>query len=81
MLGSARDDDFGKLVAPVEKGKPSTVGIHVVVQDVDAHYSRAKAAGAEILAEPSDPPYGGRFYSCRDLEGNVWSFGSYDPMA
>lgn len=81
MLGSARDDDFGRLIAPIEKGKSATMGIHVVVKDVDAHYARAVAAGAEILAEPSDPEYGGRFYSCRDLEGNVWTFGSYDPMA
>lgn len=81
MLGSARDDDYGRLIAPIEKGQSATMGIHVVVKDADAHYARAAAAGAEILAEPSDPEYGGRFYSCRDLEGNVWSFGSYDPMA
>jgi uncharacterized glyoxalase superfamily protein PhnB len=81
MLGSARDDEFGKLVAPIVKGQPATVGIHVVVKDVDAHYAHAEKCGAEILAPPEDPEYGGRFYSCRDLEGNVWSFGSYDPMA
>lgn len=81
MLGSARDDEFGRLVAPIEKGKPATVGIHVVVKDVDAHHARAAAAEAEILSEPEDQDYGGRFYACRDLEGNVWSFGSYDPMA
>ncbi len=28
-----------------------------------------------------DKDYGGRGYSCRDLEGHVWSFGSYDPFA
>jgi uncharacterized glyoxalase superfamily protein PhnB len=81
MLGSARDDDWGRLVAPIEKGKPATVGIHVVVTDVDAHHAQAAASGAEILTPPQDPEYGGRFYACRDLEGNVWSFGSYDPMA
>lgn len=81
MLGSARDDEFGKLVAPLEPGRPANVGIHVVVADVDGHYARAVAADAEILAEPTEQDYGGSFYSCRDLEGNVWSFGSYDPMA
>lgn len=81
MLGSARDDEFGKLVAPHEAGRPATMAIHVVVKDLDSHYERAARAGAEILSKPSDPEYGGRFYSCRDLEGNVWSFGSYDPMA
>ena len=24
-------------------------------------------------------PYGYREYSARDLEGNLWSFGTYDP--
>jgi uncharacterized glyoxalase superfamily protein PhnB len=81
MLGSARDDEYGRLIAPIQKGQAATMGIHVVVEDVDGHYARAAAAGAEILAEPSDPEYGGRLYSCRDLEGNVWSFGSYDPLA
>jgi uncharacterized glyoxalase superfamily protein PhnB len=28
---------------------------------------------------PQDEDYGGRLYVVRDLEGNVWSFGSYDP--
>ncbi|MDA0205626.1 MAG: VOC family protein [Acidobacteria bacterium] len=81
MLGSARDDDFGRLVAPIEKGKPATVGIHLVVKDVDAHHAQALKSGAEIVTPPEDQDYGGRFYSCRDLEGNVWSFGTYDPMA
>ena len=29
--------------------------------------------------EPEDQPYGGRLYSCRDPEGHVWHFGTYDP--
>ena len=81
MLGSARDDEFGRLVAPKEKGRPATAGVHVVVQDVDAHHAQAAAAGAEIITPPEDQEYGGRLYACRDLEGNVWTFGSYDPMA
>lgn len=81
MLGSARDDEFGRLIAPIEKGQPATAGIHVVVQDVDAHHDQAAAAGAGILTPPEDQEYGGRLYACRDLEGNVWTFGSYDPMA
>jgi len=81
MLGSARDDEFGSLVAPIEAGKAATVGIHVVVKDVDAHHAQALKSGAEIVTPPEDQDYGGHFYACRDLEGNVWSFGSYDPMA
>ena len=41
--------------------------------------TRPVAAGAEVLMELEDADYGGRGYSCRDPEGQVWSFGSYDP--
>lgn len=53
--------------------------IYVAVSDVDGHCERARAAGAEIAREPADTPYGSREYACRDLEGNVWSFGTYRP--
>jgi len=51
----------------------------VYVADVDAHYARAKAAGAEIVMELEDTDYGSRGYSVRDLEGHLWSFGTYHP--
>ena len=53
----------------------------VVVEDADAHYERAKAAGAEIAAEPTDQVYRSRDYSARDPEGNLWSFGMYRPAS
>jgi uncharacterized glyoxalase superfamily protein PhnB len=59
----------------------SNQGNYVVIEDTDAHYERAKAAGAEILEEPHDKDYGSRDYTARDLEGNVWVFGTYDPFA
>ncbi|MGC2409392.1 MAG: hypothetical protein WA441_05210 [Methyloceanibacter sp.] len=40
---------------------------------------RAKAAGAEIVIDIQTQDYGGRDYTTRDVEGNVWTFGSYDP--
>ena len=40
---------------------------------------RHLAAGAVIVMAPEDKDYGGRGYGCRDPEGNLWSFGSYDP--
>jgi uncharacterized glyoxalase superfamily protein PhnB len=57
----------------------STIGIYVVVPDPDAHHDRAVAAGAEIVRGLTDQDYGSREYSARDLEGNLWSFGTYDP--
>jgi uncharacterized glyoxalase superfamily protein PhnB len=55
--------------------------VYVVIPDPDAHYERAVAAGAAIVREPVDQPYGSREYSVRDIDGNLWSFGTYDPYA
>lgn len=55
--------------------------VYVVVSDVDAHATRARAAGAEILRGPEDTDHGSREYAARDPEGHVWSFGTYDPWA
>ena len=51
----------------------------MIVEDPDAHCAQARAAGAEIILDVEDQDYGGRGYTCRDLEDNVWSFGDYDP--
>jgi PhnB protein len=55
----------------------ATVGVHVYVDDVDAHYERAKTAGAEILQEPSDQDYGDRRYDAADPEGHRWYFAQH----
>jgi uncharacterized glyoxalase superfamily protein PhnB len=54
--------------------------VYVAVADPDAHFERARAAGARVLGEPHDAfdgAMGG--YSARDLEGNLWSFGTDRP--
>ena len=81
MLGSASGDgDWGRqIVQPDEIRLRETQGPCVVVRDVDAHYARATAAGATIVQDIADQGYGGRGYSCRDPEGHLWWFGSYDP--
>ncbi|MEX0619042.1 MAG: VOC family protein [Pseudohongiellaceae bacterium] len=80
MLGSARDDDFGELQRPLSTVKePVSQSAYIIINDVDAHHARAAAEGAVITEPPEDQDYGGRLYSCRDPEGNLWSFGSYDP--
>ena len=80
MLGDA-EIEYGRLVAVPSYGEPVTQGIYVVVEDADAHYARAKAAGAEIVLDIKTQDYGGRDYTARDLEGHVWTFGTYDPWA
>ena len=79
MLGTARDDNFCKIV-----GSPGSGGgksIYIAVDDADAAHERAKAAGAKIEEEPVDRDYGSREFICRDPEGNIWAFGTYWPKA
>jgi PhnB protein len=66
MLGSAPEDKLG-------------FSIYVYVEDLDAHYARARAAGAEIVRPLADTSYGSREYGARDLEGHLWFFGTYLP--
>jgi uncharacterized glyoxalase superfamily protein PhnB len=82
MLGSMleRQTPFGRLMKqPDEIGGAETQSSYVVVNDADAVYARAKAAAARIAIEIKDEDYGGRGFSCYDLEGHLWSFGTYDP--
>ena len=81
MLGSADTaSEWGRRIAqPGDIGGLETQSPCVVVTDVDAHYARAVAAGAELVQDIADQDYGGRGYSCRDPEGHLWWFGSYDP--
>jgi PhnB protein len=66
----------GDYRSPKRVGQ-TTVGIHVYVDDVDAHFERAKAAGAEISAEPADQEYGDRRYTAKDPEGHHWFFATH----
>jgi uncharacterized glyoxalase superfamily protein PhnB len=82
MLGSVRESSEGSEGGADAQGeatptRPGTFGAYVVTDDVDAVYLRAKAAGAEIIAEPHDTDYGSHDFAARDPEGNRWSFGTY----
>ena len=80
MLGSHVDNEFGRLMKqPDEGGGRQTQSVYVVVSDADALYAKAKAGGARIAMEIKDEDYGGRAFSCHDVEGHLWSFGTYDP--
>jgi len=83
MLGSAEPlGEFGNLMAqPIACEGRSTQSSYLIVDAIDAHSDRARAAGAEMVMPIADKEYGGRGYTCRDLEGHLWSFGSYDPWA
>lgn len=72
MLGSARAsaDDSWPL-------RPGTFGAYVVTDKPDELFARAEAAGATVVSDPHDTPYGSRDFSVSDPEGNLWSFGTY----
>lgn len=84
MLGSVRDGKGESLYtwSTVRDLGGTTACVYMVVDDVDAHCLHARNEGAVVVDEPHDNPgYPGRGYTALDPEGNVWSFGSYDPWA
>jgi PhnB protein len=72
MLG----DPGPEYKSPNEIGQVTHL-VHVYVDDVDAHYARAKEAGATIVSEPKNQEYGDRRYDAKDVEGHLWSFAQH----
>jgi len=61
--------------SPKSLGGANSQVVHVKLEgDLDAHCARARAAGAQIIAEPAEQFYGDRMYRVADLEGHRWSF-------
>ena len=74
MVGNEWSEDHK---SPKSIGGKNSQSIHVQLaegEDLDAHYQRARAAGAEILMEPNMQFYGDRTYRARDPEGHIWTF-------
>lgn len=76
MLGSLREGDG--MSTPRLAGC-ATQALCVYVPDPDAHFARARAAGAEVIQAPSDTDFGAREYHVRDPEGHTWTFTDYRP--
>jgi uncharacterized glyoxalase superfamily protein PhnB len=80
MIGTSRNDSY-----PVRSPKEVnavTSGLYVVLSDaaaVDALHERAVAAGATIAQPPYDTDYGSHDFRAIDLEGQHWTFGTYEP--
>ena len=82
MLGSVADTPFGRhMKQPDEVGGVETQSAYLVVADADVVHARVIEAGGKIVVAIKDEDYGGRGFSCADLEGHLWSVGSYDPWA
>jgi uncharacterized glyoxalase superfamily protein PhnB len=75
MVGSEWTDDHK---SPKSIGGKNTQSVHIQLaagEDIDAHCEKARAAGADILAEPDTQFYGDRTYRAKDPEGHIWTFG------
>lgn len=85
MLGSIRDDKFkGLLGTPKEMDGRNTQAPYIVVESHNALeklFASAQAANAKMIEPLTKQEYGGSLFSCLDLEGNLWHFGTYDPFA
>ena len=81
MLGSVKDEGVHIPFAaqPDEVGNRSTGSIYLVVPDCEPVYTAAKAAGARIIMPLQTMDYGGKAFTCLDLEAHLWSVGEYDP--
>lgn len=54
------------------RGAPGDVLVRI--EQLDAHYERARAAGATIIVHPTTYPFGDRQYIARDIGGHEWTF-------
>lgn len=80
MLGSENDNEYGKHIkTPKDLNGFNAQTAYIVVKEIDQHYQKAIEGGARIILDIKDQDYGGRGYSCKDPEGYIWNFGSYNP--
>ena len=82
MLGSEKNDAYGnRFKSPEAVGGFETSSAYVIVDDADAVYVRAKAAGGKIVREIQNTDYGSREFTVLDPENHSWSVGTYNPWA
>jgi len=55
-------------------------GLYFYLEDPDAHFARAEAAGARIIQAPQNTSFGARAYYACDPEGFLWGFSTYRPQ-
>jgi uncharacterized glyoxalase superfamily protein PhnB len=76
MLGTADRPE-----SVFSQGPTGVFGLYVVTDRPDELHARAVAAGAAVVRGLEDHDYGSREFAVRDLEGNLWSFGTYRGSA
>lgn len=65
---------------PFSERPTGTESLYVITADPTAVYERCVAAGSEVVIAPQSPDYDptGLVFTIRDVEGNLWSFGTYN---
>src|SRR5689334_18445947 len=81
LNAQAQVGDSMVLIGQVPKGRPDSdlmpAMLYLYVEDADAWYRKAMAAGAESIREPADQFYGDRVGAVRDLASNQWWFATH----
>lgn len=75
MVGLASENEVRE--SPRSLGGKISQRLYIFVDDVDAHFERARDAGARIISEPTEHFYGDRDYECVDPEGHRWKFAQH----
>jgi len=79
MVGSKRDGDYDKHISsPSDLGGANTQSAYIYVADIKQHYEDVVSKNIEIAIPYQVEPHGAGF-TCRDLEGHLWSFGDFNP--
>lgn len=81
MLSSAEIYEHPELCKSPKQVMDGTGTAEIIVQveKIEAHYETAKEHNVNIIIPLENKTYGGKGYVCKDPEGHVWSFMSYDP--
>jgi len=79
MIGSHRESEYDQLISlPMHIQNQNTQSPYLYVDDIKAYFAEVSTKGVEIVLPYKEEPHGTGF-TCRDLEGHLWSFGDYNP--
>ena len=78
QIGNAPSDPLIMLGPPSVHGQSPRRGVsaalYLYVHNIDEHFARARAAGAQIAMDIKNQPWGDRHYQVTDPEGHQWQF-------
>jgi PhnB protein len=75
MLGAESSSE--DIKSPRHSGILSPMLLYIYVDDIDTFYEQAIGKGAVGVVQPEDAFWGDRYAQLSDLDGYIWSFGTY----